>query len=276
MDKFGKEYLDLLKWTLTDFHRADQAEYKPIYRNSGTFREGLLLKLDSFLNKRGFSLCRKVVSDKDSRLNGLDWPAYAETMIDLKRLNNIEECLIDINLNNIEGDLIETGVWRGGSTIFMRAVLKVLGDTNRTVWVADSFEGLPKPDAEKYPEDQGDSHFEKTELSISLKQVKKNFEKYGLLDDQVKFLKGWFKDTLPTAPIAKLSLLRLDGDMYQSTMEGLVSLYPRVSKGGYIIVDDWAAVEGCRKAVEDYRKLNGISDEILPIDRSAVYWKKGS
>jgi len=111
-------------------------------------------------------------------------------------------------------------------------------------------------------------------LDGSVKQVKNNFSKYGLLDDNVKFLKGWFKDTLPVAPINKLALLRLDGDMYESTMDGLVNLYPKLSKGGYIIVDDWGAVEGCKLAVLDYRKKHGITEEIITIDWTGVYWKK--
>ena len=273
MTNLENDYLQLLKWTLTDYHRVDKGEYKPLYRNSKAFKEFILISIDKVLRKRNLVLCKRVLSTNENRLNGNDWPSYSETMIGLKRLNNIEECLKDIIKNNVEGDCIETGVWRGGATIFMKAVLKVLNETKKIVWVADSFEGLPKPD-DKFPEDKGDRHYEKNELSISLEDVKNNFKKYGLLDERVKFLKGWFKDTLPVAPIERLSLLRLDGDMYQSTIEALESLYPKLSVGGYIIIDDWGAVEGCKKAVEDYRKSHQINEEIKTIDWAGVYWKK--
>jgi O-methyltransferase len=153
-----------------------------------------------------------------TRANGRDWPTEAETMIGLRRLDNLEECIIDVLRQGVAGDLIETGVWRGGATIFMRAVLNAYGDRTRTVWAADSFEGLPKPDPDAYPADEGDRHWQKAELAVSLDEVKANFRRYGLLDEQVRFLVGWFRDTLPSAPIERLAVLRLDGDMYESTM----------------------------------------------------------
>lgn len=211
--------------------------------------------------------------DLEKRENGLDFPSFAHTMIGLKRLNNIQHCMESIISENIEGDLIETGVWRGGSVIFMRGLLKAFNITDRTVWVADSFEGLPKPNADLYPADSGDYHHQINFLSVALETVKNNFASYGLLDDQVQFLKGWFKDTLPQAPINKLALLRLDGDMYESTMDSLNNLYPKVSIGGYIIIDDYA-LPACAKAVQDYRKKNDITDAMIQIDYFGVYWKK--
>jgi O-methyltransferase len=195
-------------------------------------------------------------------------------MVGMKRLDNIEFCFRQIVKDNIPGDFIETGVWRGGSVIFMKALLKNAGISDRTVWVADSFDGLPEPDESKYPADKGDGHHTERELAITQEQVKKNFEKYNLLDENVKFLKGWFKDTLPTAPINSLALLRLDGDMYESTMDGLTNLYPKLSKGGFLIVDDWGAVPGCQLAVKDYRAMHGITEEIKTIDWTGVYWRK--
>jgi hypothetical protein len=197
-------------------------------------------------------------------------------MIGLKRLDNLEFCIEQVITNGVPGDFIETGVWRGGATIFMRAVLKAYGVTDRCVWVADSFEGLPPPDARKYPPDAGDRLHEATALAVSLEQVKANFDRYGLLDDQVRFLKGWFRDTLPAAPIERLAVLRLDGDMYQSSMDALVNLYPKVSQGGYVIVDDYGAIPACRQAVNDYRAANGITEEIRDIDWTGIFWQKGN
>ena len=82
--------------------------------------------------------------DVPVRVEGRDWPARAHTMIGLKRLANVRECVERVLADNVPGDLIETGVWRGGTTIFMRAILKVHGVTDRLVWVADSFAGLPR------------------------------------------------------------------------------------------------------------------------------------
>jgi O-methyltransferase len=141
------------------------------------------------------------------------------------------------------------------------------------MFVAGSFEGLPPPDPEQYPADSGDLHHTVRELAISLDQVRANFAKYGLLDDEVVFLKGWFKDTLPAAPIERLAVLRLDGDMYESTMDVLRHLYPKVSPGGYVIVDDYGCVPACRQAVEDYRRDHAIDAPICEIDEWGVYWQ---
>ena len=212
----------------------------------------------------------------EARNEGKDWPYMAQTMVGCKRLDNLRFCVESVLADRVAGDLIETGVWRGGSTIFMRAILKAYGVTNRCVWVADSFQGLPRPDAGKYPTDVDDPHHQYANLAVSLKQVQANFQRYGLLDDQVRFLKGWFKDTLPTAPIEKLAIIRLDGDMYESTMDGLVNLYPKLSPGGFLIVDDYGAVPACKKAVHDYRVRHGIREEIRSIDWTGVYWRRSA
>ncbi len=207
-------------------------------------------------------------------MNGKDWPLYAESMIGYKRLTNVQDCVLDVINRNVEGDLIETGVRRGGTVIFMRAILKACEVTDRIVWAADSFEGLPEPNVEKYAADKEVIFHQYHELRVSLDTVRENFKKYGLLDDQVQFLKGWFRDTLPVAPIKKLAVLRLDGDMYESTMDALVYLYPKLSPGGYVIVDDWGVVDACRLAVMDYRTKNNITEDIIPIDSDGIYWKK--
>jgi O-methyltransferase len=211
--------------------------------------------------------------DPQVRIEGRDWPQRAYTMIGLKRLDNLQHCIEDILVNNIPGDLIETGIWRGGAAIFMRAVLKAYDVSDRYVWAADSFEGLPLPDIEKYPVDTGDFHHQFRDLAVSLEEVKANFQRFGLLDEHICFLKGWFRDTIPHAQIRQLAVLRLDGDMYESTMEVLQQLYPKLSTGGYVIVDDYGAVAGCRKAVDDYRAINGIQEEINWIDWTGIYWQ---
>lgn len=243
-------YLDLMKRCLTGLVYADQGKPPSIYPTEAR------------------------PLDAQMREEGRDWPEHAQTMIGLKRLDNLQACVEGALQEGVPGDLIETGVWRGGATIFMRAILGAYGVKDRRVWVADSFEGLPPPDPEKVPEDEGYRFDTLEELAVSLEEVKSNFRHYGLLDEQVHFLKGWFQDTLPEAPIQRLAVLRLDGDMYQSTMDALVNLYPKLSPGGYCIVDDYGALPPCRQAVHDYREAHGIGEEIVPIDWSGIFWRQ--
>lgn len=268
------QYLELLKKTILDIHRVELGEFKPIQNNPQTWQVKLLSVLNKFLLRKGYSIAKYIPYNKEDRINGRDWPSSADSMIGLKRLENIQFCVEEILKNKIEGDLIETGVWRGGAVIWMKGLLKAYENNDKIVWVADSFSGLPKPDSSKYIQDAHDRHFLYKELAISIETVKYNFVKYDLLDDKVKFLVGWFKDTLPNAPIEKLALLRLDGDMYESTMDALTHLYSKLSIGGYIIIDDWGAVDACKEAVLDFRKMNNIIEEIIQIDWSGVYWIK--
>ncbi|MET0627409.1 MAG: TylF/MycF family methyltransferase [Acidimicrobiia bacterium] len=212
--------------------------------------------------------------DRGERAEGRDWPPYAETMIGDRRLDNVVACVTELLADGIPGDLIETGAWRGGATILMRGILAAHGVTDRRVWVADSFEGLPAPDAARYPADEGVDLSGIDLLKVTAERVKANFERYGLLDDQVQFLEGWFRDTLPDAPIDSLALIRLDGDLYESTMDALTALYPKLSPGGFVIVDDYGAFEPCRQAISDYRDANGIDDPITEIDWTGVYWRR--
>jgi O-methyltransferase len=265
-------YLDLLKRVLIRY--GFETATVP-YENERRGRRQVLAAARAVLRRIDVDIHGPNPVDLEKRLEGRDWPAQAETMIGLRRLDNLQDCIVDVLARGVPGDLIETGAWRGGATIFMRGALAALGDTNRCVLVADSFEGLPRPDEVRYPADAGDEHFTFDELAVSLEEVKANFERYGFLDERVKFLKGWFKDTLPGAPIDQLAILRLDGDLYESTMDALVALYPKLSVGGYVIVDDYGYVDACRAAVEDYRRANGITDEVIPIDWTGVYWKRG-
>jgi O-methyltransferase len=155
----------------------------------------------------------------------------------------------------------------------MRAVLVAHNDQNRMVWCADSFEGMPVPkDADTEISSSADFS-DREYLAVSLDQVKINFDKFGLLDDRVRFLKGWFSDTLPNAPIQSLSLLRLDGDLYESTRDALVSLYHKVSPGGFVIVDDYNSWGGCHAAIDDFRKEHALTEPLVEIDSHSVFWQ---
>lgn len=261
-------YLELLKKTLTNYIYGD-CEMRPVNPESG-LKQWFLDQL----RQRGIQPMWRWPFDPEKRRLGRDWPPTAHSMIGLERLGNLQQCCETVLREDVPGDMIETGVWRGGASIFMRAILEVHGDRTRRVFVADSFKGLPPPDAEKYPEDKGSKFHTWNELAISRADVERNFDRYGLLDDQVVFLEGWFKDTLPKAPIEQLSIVRLDGDLYESTMDALVSLYPKLAPGGFIIVDDYGAVPNCKRAIHDYRDREGITEPLQEGDWSAVYWRR--
>ena len=101
---------------------------------------------------------------------------------------------------------------------------------------------------------------------MPLETVRETFARYGLLDDQVTFIEGWFRDTLPLAPLDEIAVLRLDGDMYESTWQALTSLYPKVSPGGFLIIDDYGAIPACQSAVDAYRAQFAIGEPLTEID----------
>jgi O-methyltransferase/8-demethyl-8-(2,3-dimethoxy-alpha-L-rhamnosyl)tetracenomycin-C 4'-O-methyltransferase len=210
--------------------------------------------------------------DPKLRLLGRDWPGLAQTMIGSVRMRNLRNLCESVILNEVPGDFIKTGVWRGGACFFMRGILAAYADTTRRLFVADSFPGLPPPSPDFYPADAGDLHHTFNQLAVSRQDVANNFRRYELLDDRVVILEGWFKDTLTTAPIENLAILRLDGDMYESTMQALGALYPKVSPGGFVIVDDYA-LPRCAQTVNDFRRKEGIGSPLIPIDGMAQWWK---
>ena len=264
-------YLDLLKRCLT--RDLVPERYRPVGRGSSAAAR-LFGPLRHLLARRRLELVRRIEPDAAGRAAGRDQPEDAETMMGLRRLDNLQECISAVLVDGVPGDLIETGVWRGGGTIFMRGVLAALGDTSRTVWVADSFQGIPRPDGAAFPVDAGDDHWKRTRLAVSQADVEANFARYHLLDERVRFLPGWFSDTLPTAPVERLAVLRLDGDLYESTIVALRYLYPKLSRGGYVIVDDYGALASCRAAVDDYRREHAIAEEIRRIDWTGVFWRR--
>lgn len=264
-------YLDLIRRNLT---RYGVDELVPVQGRAHPLAHWVV----NILKRRNLILARVQPFNERTRDLGLDWPPYAETMIGMRRLTSLQRCVETVLAEDIRGDLVECGVWRGGACILMRAVLGAYGDEDRCVWLADSFAGLPTPDAVRYPADGSVVRLDKHSdvLGVSEADVRANFQRYGLLDERVRFLAGWFKDTLPDAPIRHIALLRLDGDFYESTIQALDALYPRLSPGGFCIIDDYHAFEACKAAVTDYRVERGVNDEIIEIDGSGVLWRKGN
>jgi hypothetical protein len=263
-------YLDLLKKSLTGYLYAESSYIEIRPSRWMSFFKRTLAKI---LRKRGYKIFKILPSDPEARELGKDWPSFSYSMIGLRRLDNLQRCVETVLKEGVPGDLIETGVWRGGACILMRAILKLHGIDNRSVYLADSFEGLPAPALEA---DRGYDLSENSYLAVSVEEVRTAFQKFGLLDEQVKFLEGWFKDTLPNAEIDCLAVLRLDGDLYESTMDALNSLYAKVSPQGFVIVDDYGAWAPCKLAVDDFRTRLRIQDPIQEIDGTGVFWRKSS
>ena len=268
-----ERYLSLLKKALTHSLWVERTRLVDPSTMPRSFKRVAVEMVLTMLKPFRLRIVREYTADPTVRELGEDWPEFAHTMIGLKRLNNIEECVKTILADDIPGDFMETGVWRGGAVIFMRALLDAYAVKQRTVWAADSFCGLPRPQVDLYPADAKDICHQREFTAVSIDEVRNNFRLYDLLDDRVRFLQGWFKDTLPQAPIRQLALLRLDGDMYQSTLEALENLYPKLSVGGFLIVDDYAA-EPCRQAVHDFRTRKNINDPICRIDNWGVFWRR--
>ncbi|MGC2373513.1 MAG: TylF/MycF/NovP-related O-methyltransferase [Solirubrobacteraceae bacterium] len=230
-------------------------------------------RLKNLLRRRGIVAMFGSPVDAANRDEGRDWPIFAHTMMGCRRMSNLRFCVERALEEDVPGDLIEAGVWRGGAGILMRGVLCARGVTDRDVWVADSFAGLPPPDVNAHPADSGADWHEWSQLVVTRSEVEANYRRYGLLDDRVHFLEGWFSETLPIVAERCWAVVRLDGDMYGSTMDSLKNLYPGLSTGGYIIVDDYFALPACRQAVDDYRAEHGITEPIQRIDWTGAYWR---
>ena len=197
---------------------------------------------------------------------------FSYTLVGRKRLDNLQSCIEDVLDNGVPGDFLEAGVWRGGCCILMRAVLEAHDCRERKVWLADSFKGLPTSEHE-HDNDYAMDPSVLPILAVTVDEVQKNFARFGLLDSQVRFLPGWFKDTLPDSNTGPLALLRVDCDLYSSTMQVIEALYPRVSPGGWVIIDDYGILPPCQQAVDEFRVREGINDPLHQIDEYAICWR---
>lgn len=255
VDALRLAYLDLLKLCLTDLGGPTTTS---VARTIG-----------------GDVMSRELSGDQlRFRAAGLDWPLHGLTMVGLARLDDLQECVEAVVRDGVPGDVIETGSWRGGASIFARAALDCLGEGDRTVWVADSFQGFPAVDR-----DLADGYDLQADLAgcdflaAPLEEVKASFARFGL-GAGVRFVPGFFADTLPSLPPRRWAIARLDGDSYDATRLALEVLYPHVAAGGYVIIDDYLPLDECRRAVDEYRAEHGITEPIETVDWSCVRWRR--
>ena len=213
--------------------------------------------------------------DANLRMQGMDWPAHGLTMVGRMRLENIERLLLNMIDAQVPGDFVECGVWRGGSSLFARGMLKALNVHGRKVHLVDSFEGLPKASQTKDRDVWSKMDF----LKVSLEEVQEPFRQLGLLDHGVAFHKGFFQHSLPLlrkqllANKKRIAVLRMDGDMFESTMDILYNLYDLVSVGGCIIIDDFAIREA-KEAVETFLQHHKLIVDYIKIDEFSSYFCK--
>ena len=208
----------------------------------------------------------------------ITWDGY-------RRLSMMEELILDTLTNNIEGDIAEAGVWKGAMPIFFAKIIDH-SKSKKKIINFDSFCGCPTLDNGNnetlYLGNSNDikiKTFDKKwggALSYSLDDVKNNFKKFNLLKDNIVFIKGYFCNTLPYLESnLRLSILRIDCDLYQSTYEVLEYLYPKLNKGGYVIFDDYKFPES-KQAIIDYRDKNNINTSCCfgKTFDNILFWKK--
>jgi O-methyltransferase len=257
-------YLDLLEQTLT--HTA--------YAHLDVGRTGanpLTRRVARLLRRRAIVGLRFSADDQAERRTGRDWPVFAYTMSGVQRLQNTRRCVERALADGVEGDLVEAGTWRGGSAMMMKGTLCAHGDEERRVYVADTFAGLPAP---TLAADRGSRLHREPLLAVGVDEVRAGFERLGLLDDRVVFLEGLFADTLPAVADRRWAVIRIDGDLYESTRDALTHLWPGLAVGGFVIVDDYGAVDGCRRAVDEFRARHGITTPLQRIDWTGVWWRR--
>jgi O-methyltransferase len=183
------------------------------------------------------------------------------TMTSRERLYSVYEAARYLAGAGVAGDVVECGVWRGGSAMMAALALAAGGDCDRRLWLYDTFEGMPAPSAQDTPSWEADPHREWArnqrdginEWCYSpIEEVRANMVSAGISADRLEFIQGKVEDTIPVHVPDCIALLRLDTDWYESTRHELVHLFPRLVSGGVLILDDYGHWPGVRKAVDEY------------------------
>jgi hypothetical protein len=247
-----RAYLDLLKLALCDLAGSSTTSV-------GAMADGTVLSREL----RG--------DERRVRTAGMDWPMHGLTMVGLGRLDDLQACVESVVADGVEGDVIEAGSWRGGAAILTRATLDTLGDA-RTVWVADSFQGFPEGEA---PDDGSLDLRSFAFLAAGLDEVRASFARLGCAEG-VRFVPGFFDETLPALAPGRWAIVRLDADSHDATLQALRCLYPGLALGGHLIVDDYGSFAGCRHAVDAFREEHGIAEPLEKVDSTCVRWRRAS
>jgi hypothetical protein len=214
---------------------------------------------------------RAYCGDASPRYDDFKWQLPTEcvphSVLTRDQFDLLERLILLLDAEGVPGALMEAGVWRGGAVAFMAAMNEVLM-LRREIIAADSFQGIPK--SERIEGDPVDLWQDR--WAAGLQDVRGSIARYGIDTAGIRFVEGFFKDSLPQLQVDAIALLRLDADSYESTMHILENLYSKVSAGGVILVDD-CHLPGCVAALLEFRKSRAITSPMHEAGKN-VYWVK--
>jgi O-methyltransferase len=216
------------------------------------------------LAKRGFAVVYRTDNDLPSSFWALHERCHTESMTGPERLFALYDAVRYLSRGQVEGDIVECGVWRGGSAMMAALTLNELGDRERNLYLYDTFEGMPQPTAADVDINgvSAQARWSEDWCAVSLDVVRANLASTGYPMDRINFVPGKVEDTIPATSPDRIALLRLDTDFYESTAHELEHLYPRLQPGGVLIIDDYGNWEGARKAVDEY-----FADDAILLNR---------
>jgi len=227
--------------------------------------------VQSLANKMGYRILsvRDPVVDRDQRFQKVYRRSKPYTMTSKERMYALYKAVVYVVESKIPGDFVECGVWKGGSAMLIADTLREMGIANRKIWLYDTFEGMAQPTeadrlvsntriraSSKWKKDQRSTHNES--CYVPLEEVKRNMVSTGYDEGRFVYVKGKVEDTIPQEAPKRIALLRLDTDWYESTKHELEHLYPRVSVGGVLIIDDYGFWAGSKRAVDEYFADGGM------------------
>lgn len=190
------------------------------------------------------------------------------------RLASMVDAVLHVENNQIAGDIVECGVWRGGNIMVSALSLIQLGNTSRDLYLYDTYTGMTPPTANDKDYSGADAEVllqrdpkgTKIWCEASLEDVQENMKSTRYPGDKVHFIKGPVEQTIPARLPNKIAILRLDTDWYESTKHELDHLYPLLVQGGILIIDDYGHWQGAQKAVDEYFSGQGIKPLLSRID----------
>lgn len=238
----------------------------------------LILKGTGYQVVKDSTLKKTAFKNMDSEFESIYQKCAPFTMTTVERMYSLFTAIKYTVENDISGDIVECGVWKGGSSMLCALTLKQLGATDRKLYLYDTYSGMPEPidkdkeaftgnDAmEKWKERQIDGNSDWCHASIE--EVQENLISTGYPEDNIIFIKGKVEETIPNRIPEEIALLRLDTDFYESTKHELEHLYPKLSERGTLIIDDYGYWAGAKEAVDEYISDNGIKLLLHRIDET--------
>ena len=193
------------------------------------------------------------------------------TAVFIPRLASLYKLSKEIDRRGVVGDIVECGVYNGGSSALMASVC-CHSSIERDIWLFDSFEGLPEPTDKDGKKAQSCGWW----CHGNLDKVKRIYQSLCIPEYRVRIVKGWFKDTFPSTQVQDIALLHIDADWYESVKLCFENFYERVQPGGFIVIDDYGHWEGCKRATDEFLTSRAINAELIQVDYTGRYFQKPS